>query len=362
MMASEAFDSASEQDVTEQGENDEGYIEQDIVEQHVSVVTTGGTICMAHDDTAGGDVPTIDGEELVAQLPGPLPPLKIEELTCIPSSHLQLDMLWILRDRVKELMEDPTVKGIVITHGTDTMEETAYLLDIAVPGDKPIVLTGAMRTTSELGYDGTRNLLGAIQVAAADNARGIGAVVVANDEIHAARRVSKVDTMSIDAFQSPGRGPIGRLEGDSVVIDFMPIREPLTWYGLEPNVQLVRLGVAMEAELLEHLVLQGARGVVIEALGSGRVPPWWLEAIEQARAQGVQIVVASRCLSGRVGDSYGYPGAYRSLADLGCLFADGISGAKARIRMMVVLAGAQRMDEIKRLWNEGNTTRTTREV
>jgi len=205
-----------------------------------------------------------------------------------------------------------------------------------------------------VGYEGYANLLAAVRVAAAPQARGLGAVVVLNDEIHAACRVTKMHTLSTATFQSPGWGPVGRVEGDAVIVEVerRPERHVLPWRGLEPNVALLKLTVGMEADLLEDTLARGARGVVIEALGGGRVPPWWLPAIEQAVVGGVPVVIASRCPSGRVWDAYGYPGAYRTLVGLGCLFAAGLNGQKARVKLMVVLAIAQATDDVAELWLE----------
>jgi len=319
---------------------------------HIAVLTTGGTIAMQYDAAAGGAVPVLGADELTAALPSGLPALQVEELLNLPSSHFTLETLRTIRERVAALAAEPDVAGVVVTHGTDVLEETAYLLDLTVPGEKPVVLTGAMRAASDVGYDGHANLLAAVRVAAAPQARGLGAVVVFNDEIHAARHVTKMHTLSPATFQSPGWGPVGRVEGDAVVVEPRPERRVLPWRGLEPNVVLLKLAVGMEATLLEDALARGARGVVIEALGGGRVPPWWLPAIEQAQAQGVPVVVASRCPCGRVWDAYGYPGAYRTLAGLGCLFAGGLNGQKARIKLMVVLAAAQRADEVTKLWME----------
>jgi len=307
---------------------------------------------MQYDAAAGGAIPILGADELTAVLPSGLPQLEVEEVVRLPSSHFRLNTLCAIRERVAELMAEPDVDGVVVTHGTDTLEETAYLLDLTVPGEKPVVLTGAMRAASDVGYDGYANLVAAVRVAAAPQAQGLGAVVVLNDEIHAARHVTKMHTLSTATFQSPGWGPLGRVEGDAVIIERRPERHVLPWHGLEPNVVLLKLAVGMEADLLEDALARSARGVVIEALGGGRVPSWWLSAIEQAQAQGVPVVIASRCPSGRVWDAYGYPGAYRTLADLGCLFAEGLNGQKARIKLMVVLASAQTTDEVAELWRE----------
>ena len=318
---------------------------------HVAILTTGGTIAMRHDAAAGGAVPTLGAADFTAALPAGLPEMRTEELVNLPSSHFTLETLATIRERVASLAAQPDVTGIVVTHGTDTLEETAYLLDLTVPGDKPIALTGAMRTASDVGYEGYANLLSAVRVVAAPQARGLGAVVVFNDEVHAARRVTKMHTLSPATFQSPGWGPVGRMEGDRVIVAHRPERRVLPWRGLEPNVPLLKLTVGMETDLLEDALARDVRGVVIEALGGGRVPVWWLPVIERAQDRGVAVVIASRCPSGRVWDAYGYPGAYRTLAGLGCLFAEGLNGQKARIKLMVVLAAAQKADQVAELWN-----------
>jgi L-asparaginase len=317
----------------------------------IAVLTTGGTIAMQYDAAAGGAVPALGAADFTAALPTGLAELRTEELVNLPSSHFTLETLQTIRERVAALAEEPDVAGIVVTHGTDTLEETAYLLDLTVPGERPVVLTGAMRTVSDVGYEGTANLLAALRVAAAPQAQGLGAVVVLDDEIHAARHVTKMHTLSTATFRSPGWGPLGRVEGHAVIVARRPQRCVLPWRGLEPNVPLLKLAVGMEADSLGDALAHGAQGVVIEALGGGRVPPWWLPAIERARTQGVPVVVASRCPSGRVWDAYGYPGAYRTLAELGCLFAEGLNGQKARIKLMVVLPAARRADQIAKLWN-----------
>ena len=317
---------------------------------YVAVLTTGGTIAMQHDADAGGAVPKLGAGDFAATLPAGMPALRTEEAAHLPSSHFTLETLATIRQRVLTLTEEPDARGVVVTHGTDTLEETAYLLDLTVPGDKPLVVTGAMRTASDVGYDGYANLAAAVRVAAAPQARGVGCVVVLNDEIHAARSVSKMHTLSLSTFQSPGWGPIGRVEGDRVVIGCLPERRVLDWCGLEKAVVLLKLTVGASPTLLADSLARGARGVVIEGLGGGRIPPWWQPVIEKARSQGVSVVIASRCPSGRVWDAYGYPGACHTWAEMGCLFADGLNGQKARIKLMLVLAAAETSEDIAQLW------------
>ncbi len=323
----------------------------------IAVLTTGGTVAMRYDPEAGGPIPLLGPEELAASLPPGAPELALEAVCNLPSSHFTVETLWKIRERVAAWATDPEVDGVVVTHGTDTLEETAYLLDLTVPGETPIVVTGAMRSASDPGYDGPANLWASIQVAASSQARGIGAVVVLNDEIHAARFVTKMDTLSTATFQSPGWGPLGRVEGDRVHIPWRPGREVIPCPRLEERVALIKLGVGMPADPLEDALRRNIKGVVLEGLGGGRIPPWWLPTIERAVAQGVIVVIASRCPTGRVWDAYGYKGAHRTLQELGCLFSPHLNGQKARIRLMVILGSASSPEEVVRLWERRTSSK-----
>jgi L-asparaginase len=316
----------------------------------IVILTTGGTIAMKRDNAAGGAIPTLQGSDFLDALPPGLPELWVEEYCNLPSAHFTLDTLWGLRSRVAELLEKPEVDGIVVTHGTDVMEESAYLLDLTVPGEKPMVLTGAMRTASQIGYEGLANLAAAVRVAASSQAKGLGAVIVMNDEIHAARFVTKTHTQSVDTFQSLFFGPLGRVDGDEVVIGQRVARQVIPCHGLEPNVTLIKLAAGVDDSFLRYTMDQGAKGVVIEALGGGRVPPWWMPTIRQAVEAEVAVVIASRCPSGRVWDGYGYEGAYKDLRRAGVLFANGLNGQKARLKLMVVLEAAQDKRAVLQLW------------
>jgi len=336
----------------------------------VHIIATGGTIAMAHDEKAGGAVVALSGtdflQRLISQAGPALPRLTSEEYGPLPSSHFTVEHLWGLRERVahvlrnlfssRERVSEFAAGGIVIVHGTDTLEETAYLLDLTIDSEKPIVVTGAMRTASEPGYEGIANLLAAVRVAAAPQARGLGTLVVLNDEIHAARDVTKTHSQSLDTFQSPFWGPVGRVEADRITIARRIEREVIPCSHLEPRVYLLKLAVAMDAELLRHTVAIGVRGVVIESFGGGRVPPWWLEAIQEATAQGVAVVIATRCPAGRLQDRYGFTGSYRDLVKAGCLFADGLNGQKARLRLMVALGAARDMRGVRDLFGTQRDT------
>ncbi len=319
----------------------------------VRVITTGGTIAMRHDASAGGAIPALRSEDFLKQLPQDVRAVEIEEYCNLPSAHFTVDTIWGLRTRVAELVEDDEVQGVIVTHGTDTMEETAYLLDLTVDTDKPIALTGAMRTASDVGYEGMANLLATIRVAASDTARGLGALVVMNQEIHAARQVSKTHTQSLDTFKSLGLGPLGRVDGDKVVLDRRVARQHIPCSRLNQDVYLVKLAVGMDVAFLRQLMARRAAGVIIEALGGGRVPPPWMPTIREAVQQGMVVVIASRCPSGRVYDAYGYEGAYRDLDRAGVVFAEGVNGQKSRIMLMVALGEDRDREAIQNLFTVG---------
>ncbi|MBI5957030.1 MAG: asparaginase [Chloroflexi bacterium] len=312
-------------------------------------MATGGTIAMQSSPDGRGAMPTLKGRDLKDLLPRGLAEIQVEECCNLPSAHLSMEMAWDLAQRIRRLVARADVEGVVITHGTDTLEETAYLLDLVVATAKPIVLTGAMRTASDLGYDGLANLAGAIRVAATEKAQGLGVLVVLNDEIHAAREVTKAHALSLDAFKSPMFGPLGRIEGDRVLMARSVVPERIPADRLNPNVYLTKLALGMDERFLRSLLSDPqVAGVVIEGLGGGRLPPWWLEAVRAAVERGMAVVVVSRCPGGSAYDAYGYAGAYRDLASLGVLHAPGLTGLKARIRLMVALGAVGSRSELRR--------------
>ena len=304
----------------------------------IAVITTGGTIAMR--DEGRGGVPALGPDELLAHLPPDLQEatqLQVEAFSNLPSSHFTVANLWQLRKAVQDRLERLAVRGAVVTHGTDTLEETAYLLDLTVPGERPVVMTGAMYRADEPGYEGFRNLADAVRVALDPEARGRGTMIVMNGEIHAARYAMKVKSHGPDAFASPGCGPMGRIVDGKVHWHWRVEREVLSVRELEPDVHLIKAAVGMPDTLLRLLVQQRPRGIVIEGFGGGRVPPGWMGAIREAVQQGTAVVVASRCPIGYTGDEYGYAGACRDLEATGAVLAAGLSGVNARIKLMVAL-------------------------
>lgn len=316
--------------------------------KQIIILTTGGTIAMRQDEHAGGAIPILSSADFADALPRNLADIRTEAFSNLPSAHFTLDQVWNLSRRVAALVADDTVDGVVVTHGTDTLEESAYLCDITIDTPKPIVFTGAMRTASQIGYEGFANLAAAIQVAASEDARELGTLVVFNDEIHAARDATKTHTTALATFKSPEWGALGRVDDGGIVIARKPTRrEFIPATRLETNVHLLKLTVGESAGLLDYLVeTVSARGIVLETLGGGRVPPTWLAPIERAVTSGTAIVITSRVGAGRAVDRYGYAGAHRDLVRAGCWFAHGLNGQKARLKLMASLA----TNEPRKFW------------
>lgn len=314
----------------------------------VVVVTTGGTIAMKRSPMVGGAVPMLKGEDFLAQLPRTGVELVFEEFSNLPSSHLTPAHVLELGRRIEATLSNDTVHGLVVTHGTDTLEETAFLLDLTVQSPKPLALTGAMRTATALGYDGISNLAAAILVAASDEARNQGALVVFNDTIFAAADVQKVHSQSVDAFAAPGSGPVGRVEGGRVWVRHRNERRlfiPCT--RLQEQVDLITVCQGADDRLLRHAIADGVAGVVLEVFGGGRVPPWWLPTISDALSKRIAVVIATRCGAGTLHDEYGYVGAYHDLQRLGVLFAHNQNGVKARVKLMAALGAARKPADLR---------------
>jgi L-asparaginase len=315
----------------------------------VIVVTTGGSIAFKRNAATGAIVP-IDGEDMLAQLLNSGIAAEFSEFSSLPGSHITPAQGLELARQIDALLDDETVSGVVVTHGTDTLEETAYLLDLTISRDKPVIITGAARPPTTPGYDGLSNLASAIHVAAATEVRETGVLVVFAGQIFAATDVQKIYNQSIEAFAAPGSGPIGWIVADRIWLRHRPAqRMHIPCMHLEERVDLITLGQGSDDRLLRHAIADRVAGIVIEAFGSGRVPPWWLPAIQEALAQRIMVVIATRTGNGALYDEYGYVGAYHDLARLGVLFAHHLNGPKARIKLMLALGAVRRPEDV-RVW------------
>ena len=301
-------------------------------------------------------VPALSGEEIVARVQGLKKEarLTLEDYARLPGPHVTPDWMWRLKDRVAALLEQASVDGVVITHGTDTLEETAFLLDLTLDSDKPVVFCGAMRTVSEPGWDGPANLLAAVRTAVHAQAAGRGVLIAMGEEVHAAAEATKWHTQNLRAFRS-ARGPLGVVERGLVLFQRPPFRRPrLPARRLVADVDLHVMATGVDDTLLRASVARGARGLVIEATGCGNVPPSALPGLRAALAARIPVVMVSRCGDGRVSPAYGYEGGGQMLRDWGVIFGQDLPGPKARIKLMVALGVTSELEAIRACFEEAD--------
>lgn len=306
----------------------------------IIVITTGGTIAMKYDPVTDGLVPAVSGTDLLEAVPTlkKVASVEVVEFSNVPSGYITPAMMGDLAALADKVAERDDVAGIVITHGTDTLEETAYFLDLTVMTSKPVCITGAMRGASDTSPDGSGNILAAVKTAACDEACGKGVLVVLNDEIHAAQEVAKTHSTSLKTFASPGWGPIGLVYFDGVVmkrqsLKLQKIRPPR----LVDDVHLLKVVAGMDEFFFRCLIEKKAKGIVVEAFGCGNVPLPVKNGIEMACQAGIPVVLATRAHAGRVAPAYSYPGSAHSMKEAGIILAGELTGQKARIKLMLVL-------------------------
>ncbi|MBF9240159.1 asparaginase [Staphylococcus aureus] len=316
--------------------------------KHLLVIHTGGTISMSQDQSnkvVTNDINPISmHQDVINQY------AQIDELNPfnVPSPHMTIQHVKQLKDIILEAVTNKYYDGFVITHGTDTLEETAFLLDLILGIEQPVVITGAMRSSNEIGSDGLYNYISAIRVASDEKARHKGVMVVFNDEIHTARNVTKTHTSNTNTFQSPNHGPLGVLTKDRVQFHHMPYRQQaLENVNDKLNVPLVKAYMGMPGDIFSFYSREGIDGMVIEALGQGNIPPSALEGMQQLVSLNIPIVLVSRSFNGIVSPTYAYDGGGYQLAQQGFIFSNGLNGPKARLKLLVALSNNLDKAEIK---------------
>ena len=317
----------------------------------IAVVFNGGTISMKVDERIKAAVPTLTGEEIMSMVTGIEEFAEIESysFSSLPSPHMTFKTMLELSKFTKDLLDRNDIDGVVITHGTDTLEETAYLLDLTIKSEKPVVITGAMRSGSELGYDGPSNLAASICTAISDDAKKRGVLVCFNGELNSASEVTKANSMALNAFRTPNFGPIGIVDNNKVM--FYRETKSTEKYDVEEiksDVALIKCVVDMDSSFIDFVIDKGYGGIVIEALGRGNVPPKMVGGIKAALNKGIPVVVVSRCFEGRVHESYGYEGGGKTLKDLGVIFGDTLPGQKARVKLALAINSTINKEEIKK--------------
>lgn len=307
--------------------------------KNVLIIHTGGTISMKEDKDTGEVSPATEHPlyEVVPSL-AEFAHIKDEVLFHIPSPHMTPKNMLQLGSRIHEQLATEDYDGIVVTHGTDTLEETAYFLDLYLQTRKPVVVTGAMRSINEIGSDGLYNLITSVRVACSEEAKDKGVLVVMNDEIHTAQNVTKTSTSNVATFQSPQYGPIGMVTKRGTFFHHtLTKHESYPIQTISTHVALLKTYAGMDQSILEAIRTTNIDGLVIEALGQGNIPPALVKPLRDIVNSGTPVVLVSRCYQGIVQDIYSYEGGGKQLKDMGVIFSNGLTGPKARIKLMISL-------------------------
>lgn len=318
-------------------------------------IATGGTIAMKVDPQTRAAVPALSGEDLLPTVPaiGSVTRLEIDNPFNVPSDYMGPAQWIALHRAIATALARGDVTGVIVSHGTDTLEETAWFLDLTIDSPKPIVVIGAQRNASSPDFDGPRNLLNAARVCVSSDARGKGVLVVLNNQINAAREATKTHTADVESFKSGDFGFLGTVDDDRVIFARAALRRqfvPLSG-GEFPYVEIVPMYGGTDGGLLRAAVALGAKGIVVQALGFGNVNAEMFDAIRDAIAAGVVIAVSTRVPNGRVRPVYGFAGGGSTLKAAGAIFADNLSPHKARILLMLALQRSVLPGDIQRLFD-----------
>jgi L-asparaginase len=325
----------------------------------VRLIATGGTIAMKIDPVKKAPVPAISGEDLVATVPeiAQVAKIEVQNLSNVPSDYMDPDRWVQLQKAVSDALARPEVTGVIVSHGTDTLEETAWFLDLTVASDKPVVLIGAQRNASEKDFDGPRNLLNAARICVSPGARRMGSMIVLNNQINAAREAVKTHTSDVETFKSGDFGLLGTADNDRLVWYRAPLRRqhipvrPMAEGQHLPRVDIVAMYGGADGALVRAAVAAGAKGLVIQALGWGNMNVPMFEAVKEQIAKGVPVVISTRVWNGRVLPNYGFEGGGKTLQQAGAVFADNLSPQKARILLMLALQTTSKAADLQKLFD-----------
>lgn len=305
------------------------------------IIFTGGTISMKIDPKSQVAVPGVSIDKILDGIKNieKYGDIEIYKFGDYPGPHINDELLFSLYKVIKRTLDDDRYDSVIVTHGTDTLEESAYFIDLLVDSSKPVIFVGAMRNASEMGYDGPNNIASAIVCAKSLESKNRGVLIVINNQINAASETTKSNTLSLDTFKSLEFGPLGIIDNNEAI--YFRTTTPTSTLKVDKlidNVFLIKAYMSMDSTILDCLIDNNAKGIVIEAMGRGNVPPSLLDSIKRAIDKGIIIVVISRCPTGRVLDTYGYSGGGKNLTDIGVIFGNNINGQKMRIKLTLALS------------------------
>ena len=276
--------------------------------------------------------------------------LYVEDLYHLASPQITEREMLGIKNRIEEAVKEG-YDGVVVTHGTDTLEETAYYLELTLDVNIPIVITGAMRSSNEIGADGLANLRSSLVVATDEESSDKGVLVVMNDEVHTATYVTKTHTTNVATFQTPTFGPIGLVSKNNVIYFQKLVKEEHYEVNTtEKKVYLLKAYAGMDEKLINAVCDLGADGLVIEALGAGNLPPQTVSAVRNCIKRSIPVVFVSRAFNGVTQDVYDYEGGGKRFQQDGVIFTTGLSGQKARVKLMILLEAGISFEKLRELF------------
>ena len=313
----------------------------------VALITTGGTIASKEISKGLLHSGAMSGEELASlcQLPNDIQ-VKIIDVMQKPSMHIDFDSMLEIRHAIMTQLEDPSICGIVVTHGTDSLEETAYFLDLTINDPRPIVVTGSQRSPQGVGTDVYSNLRNSIYVAVNEIIREIGVVVVFNERIYSAKYVKKVHASNLQGFESFGYGYLGIIDHDIVSIYQKPVvNENYSITKPIPRVDIIKCYSGADGIFVDASVASGAKGIVLEGVGRGQVSPYMMDSIKKAVGKGIVMIVTTSAEEGKVYPAYGYYGSAYDLQQNGVILGEDYDSKKARIKLAVLLSSIHKVEQ-----------------
>ena len=317
----------------------------------ILILNTGGTISMSEDQKTGKVAPTETNPIGVGgNIFSYIGDLHVEDLYHLASPQITEREMLGIKNRIEEAVKQG-YDGVVVTHGTDTLEETAYYLELTLDVNIPIVITGAMRSSNEIGADGLANLRSSLVVATDEESSDKGVLVVMNDEVHTATYVTKTHTTNVATFQTPTFGPIGLVSKNNVIYFQKLVKEEHYEVNTtEKKVYLLKAYAGMDEKLINAVCDLGADGLVIEALGAGNLPPQTVSAVRNCIKRSIPVVFVSRAFNGVTQDVYDYEGGGKRFQQDGVIFTTGLSGQKARIKLMILLEAGISFEKLGELF------------
>lgn len=317
----------------------------------VVVLTTGGTIASLHNAQTGLlSSGAMAGEDLVAMGGYQLDfEVSVESVYQVPSNRIDFEHLVKLKSIIEQKFADPDVAGIVVTHGTDTLEETAYFLDLTVDNDRPVVVTGSQRGPNDIGTDAQTNIYHSILAAGDEQCRGMGTLLLFNERIFTAKHVKKVHSSNVSAFTSHGYGYVGTVDRNQVYVYQKPVQRKV--YSLQkelPLVDIIKCYQGADDRLLLHAIATGAQGIILEGSGRGHITPWMARSVAEATGKGIPVIVTTDCIEGEVGQVYDFAGSVYDQVKSGAIIAKDYDSKKARIKLAVMLSAGADLSTIQK--------------